>query len=360
MTPLQTFLQALAACGSPPQRKGDSYWARCPCHNDTNPSLQIKERPDGSVWFRCWAGCRKELILQVAKVTWRDLSPPKSSPGAKPAAGPRPAGIASSTGQQQKPKTTYATDRECIAALQQQHGHPSLISPYHNAESVLVCQVLRWDKKGAGKIIRPSTVAEGGRWKLGMPPPPRPALNLPRLMQADPSQVIWLVEGEKKCAALEACDLLSTTSMGGANGYGKTSWDWARGKRIVALPDFDDPGMQYAEGVGRLCLAAGAAEFKILRLWEFAPGLPKGGDIADVLESENWCGLPIGSFAEAAQWLQRTEATVAPLRLSAAVAVLDGRNVPWPHAEGQAAEAQPPTELAQQPGQDGSQLDGQA
>jgi len=59
---------------------------------------------------------------------------------------------------------------------------------------------------------------------------------------------------------------------------------------VAILPDNDTPGQKYAETVARLALEAGAAEVKILRLADYCPGLPEGGDIADVLDSPDWCG----------------------------------------------------------------------
>lgn len=41
-------------------RRGDKYWARCPIHDDRNPSVSIRD--DGS-YARCWAGCLEGDIL---------------------------------------------------------------------------------------------------------------------------------------------------------------------------------------------------------------------------------------------------------------------------------------------------------
>ena len=49
------------------QRRPDgSYTACCPCHDDTNPSLSLKEQPDGTVLVHCFAGCPQDTV-------WREL-----------------------------------------------------------------------------------------------------------------------------------------------------------------------------------------------------------------------------------------------------------------------------------------------
>jgi hypothetical protein len=106
-----------------------------------------------------------------------------------------------------------------------------------------------------------------------------------------------VVEGEKACDAAVSCGLLATTSAGGAAAAGKSDWSALRGRRAVILPDADEAGEKYAADVARLCVAAGAAEVRILRLADHAPDLPEGGDLADIVADERWCGLPLGDAA---------------------------------------------------------------
>lgn len=53
-------------------RDPDAWRAICPAHTDSTPSLVIRRNPDGMVWFKCWAGCEKEAILDALGLTWRD------------------------------------------------------------------------------------------------------------------------------------------------------------------------------------------------------------------------------------------------------------------------------------------------
>ena len=46
--------------------EGDGYKALCPCHHDTNPSLSLRELPDGTLLAHCLAGCEQSRV-------WRTL-----------------------------------------------------------------------------------------------------------------------------------------------------------------------------------------------------------------------------------------------------------------------------------------------
>jgi hypothetical protein len=59
----------------PKHRKaGAQKWsARCPAHDDKNPSLSIGVGMDGRVLIRCQAGCATEDVLAKAGLSWSDL-----------------------------------------------------------------------------------------------------------------------------------------------------------------------------------------------------------------------------------------------------------------------------------------------
>jgi putative DNA primase/helicase len=51
----------------------DGYLALCPAHNDTNPSLVISRKANGTILIRCRAGCDTENILRKVDLTFADL-----------------------------------------------------------------------------------------------------------------------------------------------------------------------------------------------------------------------------------------------------------------------------------------------
>ncbi|HCJ29538.1 MAG TPA: virulence-associated protein E [Pseudomonas sp.] len=55
---------------------GHSKWnACCPAHDDTQPSLGIKETADGTVLLHCFAGCTARDITAAIGLELRDLFP---------------------------------------------------------------------------------------------------------------------------------------------------------------------------------------------------------------------------------------------------------------------------------------------
>lgn len=57
---------------------GNGTWiARCPGHDDKNPSMTVRELEDGRVLAHCFAGCSIEMILDAAGLGFDDLFPDK-------------------------------------------------------------------------------------------------------------------------------------------------------------------------------------------------------------------------------------------------------------------------------------------
>jgi len=54
----------------------DSYIARCPSHQDSSPSLTIKDVGDGRTLVHCFAGCGANDVLAAIGLELHDLYPP--------------------------------------------------------------------------------------------------------------------------------------------------------------------------------------------------------------------------------------------------------------------------------------------
>lgn len=58
---------------------GPGRWtARCPAHDDRNPSLAIRECDDGRTLLKCFAGCGADEIVTAVGLTLADLMPPRA------------------------------------------------------------------------------------------------------------------------------------------------------------------------------------------------------------------------------------------------------------------------------------------
>jgi hypothetical protein len=179
-----------------------------------------------------------------------------------------------------KPELVFPTAREVVAELELRHGRRTGDWIYTNAKGEPVGLVARWDLTGGKKRILPVSLHDGAWTPKGMKYP-RPLYNLSRLASAER---VYVTEGEKAADAVIACGLEATTSAHGSDGTGQTDWSPLAKKDVVILPDRDDAGERYAKNVARLARVAGAKSVRTVRLAERWPELPKGGDMADVLE----------------------------------------------------------------------------
>jgi len=57
------------------KRYSSGYMARCPAHEDRNPSLSISEGNDGRVLLHCFAGCTLNEIVDAMGIKISDLFP---------------------------------------------------------------------------------------------------------------------------------------------------------------------------------------------------------------------------------------------------------------------------------------------
>lgn len=62
------------------QRQPGQYSACCPAHDDTGPSLSVRETPEGAVLLHCFAGCEVAAIVAAVGLELHDLFPPRDKP----------------------------------------------------------------------------------------------------------------------------------------------------------------------------------------------------------------------------------------------------------------------------------------
>jgi hypothetical protein len=179
---------------------------------------------------------------------------------------------------------SFATATDALDELERRHGPRSTTWTYYDATGEPVGLVVRWNKP-AGKEVRPvSRKADGLGWTIGGMPAPRPLYRLPELLATKSGDRVYVTEGEKAADAARVLGLVATTSPHGSKSASKADWSPLAGRDVVIVPDHDDAGERYAEDVARLATAAGAKSVRIVRLVQLWAELPKGGDMADLVE----------------------------------------------------------------------------
>lgn len=241
------------------RQDGDRWKGLCPFHDDRNPSFVVYG--DGKGWhcFACDIGGdvfdflkrHEGLDFREAKRRVEELT------GATAPTNQRP------------------TERRIVEAY-----------PYTDEAGELLYEVLRYEPKDF-RQRRPD--GQGGwTWSLGGLR--RPLYRLPAVLKADE---VFIVEGEKDVHSLEGFGFVATTNSGGASQAWQAEWtDALIGRRVVIIPDADEPGRKHAAKV-REALRGAADEVLLVNLpdgfkdvSDFIAAGHGGADIRAAIEQE--------------------------------------------------------------------------
>jgi hypothetical protein len=272
--PLDVVLDRLRSQGSGPRSQGKGYSCRCPAHEDRSPSLSIGPGDDGRVLVHCQAGCTLDAALAALVLEPRDLFHDDATDSA-PRSSPRPAP------QRTTDKRTFPTWQAAVADCARKRGEPVATWEYHDADDRLVRIQARFNTT-TSKTFLPFKLTDAGSWVCEGMPTPRPLYRLPSVLAT--SETVYVAEGEKAADALASLGLCVTTSPNGSKSAAKADWTPLRGRRVVIVPDRDEPGERYADEVADVVRQAGAESMVVVRLADHWPDLPDGGDAHDWIE----------------------------------------------------------------------------
>lgn len=187
------------------RRSGSCWMAKCPAHDDKNPSLSIRE-VDGKVLLHCHAGCRQRDVIAALKS--RGLWPERP------------------VNQRRAIAATYDYDDEA--------GH-------------VLYQVVRTQPKGF--FQRRSDGHGGWIYKKSK----RQVLY--HLREVIEAPIVFVVEGEKDVETLRSQGFVATTNAGGAEAPWLPEFTVALGGReVILIPDNDRPGRERAARIARALL----------------------------------------------------------------------------------------------------------
>jgi putative DNA primase/helicase len=188
------------------RRCGSSWMARCPAHEDRNPSLSIRE-VDGKTLVHCHAGCSQRDVIAALKS-----------------------------------RGLWETERVAVAPRRIVATYD-----YRDEHGELLYQIVRFEPKDF-KQRRPGPAGEW-IWKKAR----RQVLyRLPEVLEA---AIVFVVEGEKDAEILREHGFVATTNAGGAKSPWLPSFTQAlRGREVILIPDNDEPGRARVLTIARALL----------------------------------------------------------------------------------------------------------
>lgn len=232
------------------RRTGSGWQARCPAHDDRNPSLSLHEGDDGRVLLKCFGGCETESIVAALGLAMHDLFPDTTKRDPIPLHPRTPPVRPVAMQEREKTHATAPGVRHFIYNDRQRVRRED----YQEADEET--GELHWKKR-----IRPEYLA-GGKWHTGDGAEPiervyrREDLARPDWQE----DTVLVVEGEATADALRAAGFLAVTWRGGANRTAKAIpqlVDALAGREVVLIPDADAPGREAMRLIGNALAGKG-------------------------------------------------------------------------------------------------------
>jgi len=81
MNPIDRVIPMLAKVR---RRQPGQFSACCPAHEDSDPSLSVRETSEGAVLLHCFSGCGVSQIVSALGLELHDLFPPREVPANAP------------------------------------------------------------------------------------------------------------------------------------------------------------------------------------------------------------------------------------------------------------------------------------
>lgn len=212
------------------RRSGTGYVARCPAHDDSNPSLSVMEE-NGRILLRCHAGCATNTILETLGIEFRAL-------------------LTSNEEEQSSSGTS--------------HGRTESMTgyDYRNSDGELLFKVIR----SPGKRFAVQRPASDGGFVSGLNGQVPVLYRLPELIAAvNRGEMVFVAEGEKDVDTLYHRGLTATTAPFGAGKWRDDFNVFLKQAHVVLLPDNDEPGRRHMNIVQE-ALSGIAASVRIIEL----------------------------------------------------------------------------------------------
>jgi DNA-binding transcriptional ArsR family regulator len=233
------------------KRNGERHvLAHCPAHDDANPSLSLTEKADGTLLWKCFAGCSQDAVREalerlagVQPATARPIAPRNGRTGQRSTPSYRPVRLAELAEDKQldaeKLRAWHAHD------IRYAPGVPNggIAIPYRNANGDLHTIQYRLTKEKVNGVDR-------FKWRKG---DTRILYGLWRLGEWTDSDTLYLCEGVSDTWTLWHADL-PALGIPNATTWESEWWREVEGfERIVLIADADKAGKDLAKTLAKTC-----------------------------------------------------------------------------------------------------------
>lgn len=247
------------------KKSGEGYVARCPAHDDAQPSLSVTEAAD-RVLLHCFTGCEPEAVCRALGISTAHLFFDHEPPGASVIPFPSPAQGKGAKARMQLPP-------------------PAAVYQYTDGFGNVLAEKGRFELPEIGSNGKPKKTflwrpAGHDRWdgldKYGLSTAALALWGAEAVREADPAVTVYYCEGEKAALACREHGLLAVTHGGGAStkDFGD-ALEVLRGRTVALWPDNDATGKEYMARVHARLLGL-AAQVRIVNV-----PLPPTGDAVE-------------------------------------------------------------------------------
>lgn len=247
---------------------GEGKWvARCPAHDDSNPSLGVAVGSDGRILVKCYAGCTTEAVMAAMGLKMCDLMPegkrPKGRRSEKGDGGKaerKALGVrkGAAKGKAKAPPAVSVDDIVKPVAdnsklpikptpAKRDYGRLVASYDYQDESGAVVFRVERRVKADGKKTfiqLHPDPSSKyGWSWGLRKAGVKRVPFRLPKVIAAAKAgKSVVIVEGEKDVLSVErALGCVATCNPGGAGKWEEGWGKYFKGCRAVAIIADKDP-----------------------------------------------------------------------------------------------------------------------
>lgn len=276
------FVALLEARGFAPRQVGDGRWlARCPAHDDRDPSLSVSVGRDHPVVVCCHADCEYGQVLAALGLGEADVCRDDDTQRPSRPATPKPAALPTDeqlagwvAALQDKPavldrlRDLKGWSADTLARLGVGFDGKRVVFPIRDVTGQLVNTVRYTPNPGPGER---KCMALRGR--------PRHLFGIDRV---NGSNDVWLVEGEADVVSGYEAGLPAVVGLPGAESA-KRFGEWAHlftGRRVIVCFDCDEPGRAAARACAEALAAAGV---EVLEPLDLDPDRHDGHDLGDFL-----------------------------------------------------------------------------